>query len=67
MNYFRAILKSNEVSDRVFDLTQIVISYLSSNYNAFLIRRKCLKELNKDLHEELKYINSIFDGNEKVY
>lgn len=35
MNYFRAIVSSEEVSLRAFDLTQIVIELLPSNYNAF--------------------------------
>lgn len=42
MDYFRAIVKSGEISDRVFRLTTIVIENLPSNYNAYFVRRKCL-------------------------
>lgn len=67
MDYFRAIIKSGEISERVWDLTFDVINCLPSNYNVWYVRRKCLLKLNKDLLEELLYINSIIDGNEKIY
>ncbi|CAD8054377.1 unnamed protein product [Paramecium sonneborni] len=67
MDYFRAIIKSGEISDRVFDLTCIIIEKLPSNYNAYFIRRKCLKQLNKDLSKEIEFINMVTISNQKVY
>lgn len=67
MDIFRAIVKSEEVSERVFNLTTVVIGLLPSNYNGFYVRRRCLKQLNKPLQDELIYLNELTKGNEKVY
>jgi protein farnesyltransferase/geranylgeranyltransferase type-1 subunit alpha len=67
MDVFRAIVLSGEVSERVYNLTYPVISSLPSNYNVWFVRRKCIFQLQKDLREEIKYLNSITPGNEKVY
>jgi len=67
MNYFRAVVKSGEVSKRVFNLTTVVIEQLPSNYNVWYVRRKCVDFLHINPIEELNYLNSITDGNEKVY
>ncbi len=67
MNYFRAIILSNEISDRVYRLTFNIINYLPSNYNVWYIRRKCINKLNIDANEEINFLNTIIDGNEKVY
>ncbi len=67
MNYFRAIILSNEISDRVYRLTFNIINYLPSNYNVWYIRRKCINKLNIDANEEINFLNKIIDGNEKVY
>lgn len=67
MNYFRAIINSKEVSERVWALTFEVIDNLPSNYNVWYVRRKCIKELKKDLKKELEFINETIEGNEKTY
>lgn len=67
MDIFRAVVQSGEVSERVFELTDIVIDYLPSNYNAWYVRRRCLFELNKNLEQELKFLNIIGPRYEKVY
>ncbi|CAD8136219.1 unnamed protein product [Paramecium octaurelia] len=67
MDYFRAIVKSGEISERVFDLTGIIIQKLPSNYNAYFIRRKCLRQLNLDLNKEMEFINEVTIANQKVY
>ncbi|CAD8132174.1 unnamed protein product [Paramecium pentaurelia] len=67
MDYFRAIVKSGEISERVFDLTSIIIQKLPSNYNAYFIRRKCLKQMNLDLSKEMEFINEVTISNQKVY
>ena len=67
MNYFRAIILSNEISDRVYRIIFNIINYLPSNYNVWYIRRKCINQLNIDANEEINFLNTIIDGNEKVY
>lgn len=67
MGYFRAVVKSNEISERVFELTGFVVEYICGNYSAWFLRRICLEELKKDLLKELDFVDSNFDTNEKVY
>ncbi|CAD8142875.1 unnamed protein product [Paramecium octaurelia] len=63
IDYFRTIKKSGEMSERAFNLTRFIILKLSSNYNAYFIRRKCLKQLNLDLTQEIEFIN---EGAQKI-
>ena len=42
MDYCRAIIQSNEISIRVYDLTTSLLNFNASNYNLYIIRRKCL-------------------------
>jgi hypothetical protein len=42
MDIFRAIIKSGEISKRVFKLTYPIIKKLPSNYNVWFVRRKCV-------------------------
>jgi len=41
MDYFRAILKKNEISQRALDLTSKVINGNPANYTAWHFRRLC--------------------------
>ena len=45
MNYFRAILKKDEISERAFKLTTEVIEKTFGNYAAWTFRRQLIKEL----------------------
>ena len=56
MSYFRAILKSQEISERAFSLTEEVIEYAEGNYNAWFHRRKLLENLGKPLTEEMEWL-----------
>ena len=67
MQIFRALLKTQEVSERALHLTAKVISLLPSNYNAWYLRRVNLQHLQCDLQKELLYIDKIIQGNEKTY
>mmetsp|Transcript_85653 Transcript_85653/g.277429 ORF Transcript_85653/g.277429 Transcript_85653/m.277429 type:complete len:339 (-) Transcript_85653:179-1195(-) len=51
-DYFRAIQKRNEFSERALQLTADVIDHNSANYTAWYYRRRCLKELGADLVAE---------------
>jgi len=66
MNYFRALLKKEEKSQRALWVTQEVIDYNPSNYTAFYYRRLILENLG-DWEKELDYITKIIPKNLKNY
>ncbi|KAI4479388.1 hypothetical protein M0804_011173 [Polistes exclamans] len=66
-DYFRAILKSGEKSERALGLTEDCIWLNPANYTVWQFRREILKALGKDFKEELKYINKIIKYNSKNY
>ena len=53
MDYFRAILAKNELSERALQLTNHVIQLNPANYTAWHYRRQCLTAVGSDLREEL--------------
>jgi protein farnesyltransferase/geranylgeranyltransferase type-1 subunit alpha len=67
MNYFRAVLKSNEISERALELTKEVISLNAANYTAWYYRRVILFALKKDLVEEMVYADDMTEENQKNY
>ncbi|KYN05029.1 PREDICTED: protein farnesyltransferase/geranylgeranyltransferase type-1 subunit alpha [Cyphomyrmex costatus] len=66
-DYFRAILKSSEKSERALALTEACIWFNPANYTVWEYRREILKTLAKDLHEELKYTDRMIKCNSKNY
>lgn len=52
-DYFRAILKSNEKSERALKLTERALAFNAANYTAWTFRRQCLVALKADLTKEL--------------
>lgn len=56
-SYFRAIQQRSELSARALQLTADVIQHNSANYTAWYYRRRCLKELDSDLEEEMEFTN----------
>lgn len=66
-NYFRAILQSNEKSNRALELTTDALKLNPANYTVWQYRRDILKALNKDLNVELESIADVIIANPKNY
>jgi len=67
MNYFRAIVKANEKSQRALKCTTAVIHGNPANYTAWLFRRQCLFALGSDLHAEMRWVESMARESPKNY
>ena len=68
-DYYRAVLKSNEKSQRVFELNKDAALLNPANYTVWYHRRILIKELASsiDLHEELDFITDVIRSNPKNY
>ena len=71
MNYFRAIVAKNEISERALALTEDAIDQNPANYTAWYYRRivlfGLLEQTGRDLSLEVDYMNEMTEKNEKNY
>lgn len=67
MSYLRAVMATNEFSDRALDLTEDIISMNPAHYTVWLYRAKMLRELGKDVQEELDWLEGVSVRNLKNY
>jgi len=66
-DYFRAVMRSEEKSSRVFELTTDAVNLNPGNYTVWHYRRLILKELKMDLMEELAFSREMIEDNPKNY
>ncbi|KAK9659768.1 CAAX geranylgeranyltransferase alpha subunit, partial [Basidiobolus ranarum] len=67
MDYYRALANVEEISERALDLTSYVIEMNPAHYTVWIYREKLLFALNKDLTEELDFIDEFAEENPKCY
>ncbi|KGO77779.1 Protein prenyltransferase, alpha subunit [Penicillium italicum] len=58
-SYLRAVMAANEMSERALNLTKDVISMNPAHYTVWIYRAKILFALEKDLNEELNWLNDV--------
>jgi protein farnesyltransferase/geranylgeranyltransferase type-1 subunit alpha len=66
-DYFRAVLKSCEKSDRVLQLTADALDLNPANYTVWFYRREVLKALGSDIKKEMKYCREMIEEHPKNY
>eukprot|EP00761_Pharyngomonas_kirbyi_P014748 gb/GECH01014778.1/.p1 GENE.gb/GECH01014778.1/~~gb/GECH01014778.1/.p1 ORF type:complete len:309 (+),score=54.56 gb/GECH01014778.1/:1-927(+) len=67
MDYLRAFLQADELSQRALDLTTEAIDLNPANYTVWHFRRRILRALGSDLQAELKFMDQVIEENEKNY
>ncbi|PWY86116.1 CaaX farnesyltransferase alpha subunit [Aspergillus heteromorphus CBS 117.55] len=58
-SYLRAVMAANEMSERALKLTEDIISMNPAHYTVWIYRAKILFTLEKDLNEELEWLNGV--------
>uniref|UniRef100_A0A1B0CIK5 Protein farnesyltransferase/geranylgeranyltransferase type-1 subunit alpha n=1 Tax=Lutzomyia longipalpis TaxID=7200 RepID=A0A1B0CIK5_LUTLO len=66
-NYFRAIVATEEKSERALELTRDALVLNPANYTVWQYRRDILKALKADLYQELDYVADVIESNGKNY
>lgn len=66
-DYFRAVLRANEISERALELTKDALLLNAANYTVWQYRRIILQELHKNLEPELVFSKSMILQHQKNY
>lgn len=66
-DYFRAILKSEERSERAFNLTTDCVALNPANYTVWYYRRLLVQDLKKDIPQEMEFIENVIADHPKNY
>ena len=66
-DYFRAVLKSGEKSERVLELTKEALEFNPANYTVWHYRREVLRATGADMREELLYSREMIEEHPKNY
>ncbi|XP_013191283.1 protein farnesyltransferase/geranylgeranyltransferase type-1 subunit alpha [Amyelois transitella] len=66
-DYFRAVLKNNEKSERALQLTKDAVELNPANYTVWQYRRDLLQALGADLRSELDYVEAVIKNSPKNY
>ena len=67
MDYFRAVLASNEYSERTLALTEEILQHNAANYTVWHFRRNAINAIGIDLSEELDFMDKFAGDNPKNY
>ncbi|GAM21439.1 hypothetical protein SAMD00019534_046140 [Acytostelium subglobosum LB1] len=67
MNYFRAIIRSQEKTKRVLDLIEAIIEDNPSNYTVWYYRREVLAKIEFDIDEEFDFVGTMGEADPKNY
>jgi protein farnesyltransferase/geranylgeranyltransferase type-1 subunit alpha len=67
MDYFRAVLQAEELSERALALVDDVVALNPANYTAWQYRRELLRALGKDLRLEFDYTEAMALEHAKNY
>lgn len=67
MSYLRAVMAANEYSPRVLDLTEDLIDMNPAHYTVWLYRAQCLFAIDRNLKEELEWLNETALTHQKNY
>lgn len=66
-DYFRAILKSDERSERAFNLTTDCAALNPANYTVWYYRRILIQDLKKDIPQEMDFMENVIADHPKNY
>lgn len=67
MNYFRAVLKADERTERSLEIVSKAIDLNAANYTAWYFRRLILEALSYDYDKELLFLNELGEEHPKNY
>lgn len=67
MDYFRAMMATEEYSERSLALTEEILNHNAANYTVWHFRRLALKALGRNVVEELDFMDEFASDNPKNY